>query len=109
MANQKMNVRTGDTVVVISGKDRGKKGKVLRVIPEKRRVVVEGVNQVKKHVRPNRKVMQGGIITQENPIDASNVMLVCRSCGKPTRHARRVLESGKTVRRCVRCGEDQDD
>lgn len=109
MAKHKMNVQTGDTVVVLSGKDKGKKGKVLRVIPEKRRVVVEGVNQVKRHVRPSRQLMQGGIITQENPIDASNVMLICRSCGKPTRHARRRLENGKLVRRCVRCNEDQDD
>src|SRR5690625_3533179 len=109
MTNRKMNVQTGDTVVVLSGKDKGKKGQVLRVIPAKRRVVVEGVNQAKKHVRPSQQLMQGGIITQENPVDASNVMLICRVCDKPTRHARKRMDNGRLVRRCVHCDEDQDD
>ncbi|HVB10266.1 MAG TPA: 50S ribosomal protein L24 [Bacillota bacterium] len=100
-----IHVRTGDTVVVISGKDRGKRGKILRVVPKANRVVVEGVNVAKKHVKPNQKVLQGGIIDQENPVAASNVMLVCRSCHEPARTGVTILEDGRHVRRCKRCGE----
>ena len=105
---QPVHVRSGDTVVVISGKDRGKRGKVLRVVPKLGRVVVEGVNVAKKHVRPNQKVLQGGIIDQENPVAASNVMLICRSCHEPARTGTAVLEDGRRVRRCTRCGETID-
>ncbi len=92
-------------MVVLAGKDRGKKGKVLRVLPEKQRVIVEGVNVVKRHQRPTRQVMQGGIIEKEAPVHLSNVMLVCPRCNTPTRTARRILESGRKVRACKRCGE----
>jgi large subunit ribosomal protein L24 len=102
---QKLHVRTGDTVQVIAGKDRGKRGKVLRVLTKTGRVVVEGVNVAKKHVRPSPKVLQGGIVDQENPIAASNVMLVCRACHEPTRTGTAVLEDGRRVRRCKKCGE----
>ncbi len=92
-------------MLVISGKDRGKKGKVLRVEPAGMRVVVEGVNVARKHMRPSRKVMQGGIINQEMPLSSSNVMLVCPRCGKPTRISKRELADGTRVRACRRCGE----
>ncbi len=103
-----IHVRSGDNVVVISGKDRGKRGKVLRVLPKVNRVVVEGVNVSKTHVRPNQKVLQGGIIDQESAVDASNVMLVCRSCHEPTRTGVQILDDGRRVRRCKRCGETID-
>lgn len=103
-----VHVRTGDQVLVIAGKDKGKKGKVVRVLPDKGRVVVEGVNIVKKHRRPTRNVMQGGIIEEAAPIDASNVMRVCRSCGAPARMGARFLEDGRKVKVCRRCGEVVD-
>ena len=105
MTRPKVHVRRGDTVVVLTGKDRGKKGKVVRVLPEACRVVVEGVNIVKRHQRPTRQVMQGGIIEKEAPVHASNVMLVCPRCGQPTRVGKRRLETGERVRACKRCGE----
>lgn len=104
----KLHVKKGDTVLVLSGKDKGKRGKVLRALPREGRVVVEGVHVVKKHVKPNRKVMQGGIIAQEAPLHAAKVMLVCPKCNTPTRIARRRLADGKSVRACRRCGEIVD-
>lgn len=103
-----VHVRSGDQVLVIAGKDKGKKGKVVRVLPDKGRVVVEGVNIVKKHRRPTRNVMQGGILEEAAPIDASNVMLVCRSCGAPARTGAKFLEDGRKVKVCRRCGEVVD-
>ncbi|MGI9953018.1 50S ribosomal protein L24 [Moorellaceae bacterium AZ2] len=100
-----MHVRKGDTVVVIAGKDKGKKGKVLRVIPSEQRVVVEGVNIVKRHMRPNPQLQQGGIIEKEAPLHSSNVMLVCTKCDQPTRIGRRILADGQKVRVCKKCGE----
>ncbi|MEW6725136.1 MAG: 50S ribosomal protein L24 [Bacillota bacterium] len=105
MAKGKLSVKKGDTVSVIAGKSKGKKGKVLRTEPSIGRVVVEGVNMVKKHQKPNQKIMQGGIIDKEAPIDVSNVMLVCKGCGKPTRTGHKELDNGKTVRFCRKCGE----
>ena len=104
MANS-MHVKKGDTVKVISGKDRGKTGKVLRSVPEKSRVVVEKVNMAKKAMRPTQVNPQGGISTIEAPIHVSNVMLVCPSCGEATRVARR-RDEGKLVRVCKKCGKD---
>ncbi|MDI6823785.1 MAG: 50S ribosomal protein L24 [Bacillota bacterium] len=101
----KLHVRTGDTVVVISGKHKGARGKILRTEPDRGRVVVEQVNLVKRHQRPTAKVMQGGIIQKEAPIHASNVMLVCTRCHKPTRVGHTFLEGGRKVRVCRRCGE----
>ncbi|MGB9859105.1 MAG: 50S ribosomal protein L24 [Moorellaceae bacterium] len=105
MTRPKIHVRKGDTVVVITGKDKGKRGKVLRVMPSERRVVVEGVNIVKRHMRPTPKLQQGGIIEKEAPLDSSNVMLVCTKCDKPTRVGRRILPDGTKVRVCKKCGE----
>ncbi len=101
----KMRIKKGDLVRVISGKDKGREGRVLRNIPKEGKVVVEGVNMVKKHQRPSAKSPQGGIITQEAPIYASKVMLVCPACGRPTRVGRAFLETGQKVRICKKCGE----
>ncbi len=97
-------IKREDFVVVIAGKDRGKKGKVLRVIPKKQRVVVEGVNIVKKHQKPTATTA-GGIIEKPAPIHVSNVMLVCPKCGKATRVGFTFLEDGSKVRKCKKCGE----
>ena len=94
----KVHVRKNDTVVVISGKDKGKTGEVLRVIPKTGKVVVKGVNLVKKHQKPNRQNMQGGIIEME-------VMLFCEKCKKATRICHKLLEDGAKVRVCKKCGE----
>lgn len=108
MAHIRTHVRRGDTVLVLSGKDKGKKGKILRVLPVRGRVVVEGVNIVKRHQKPTRQMMQGGIVEKEAPIHISNVMLICPRCNRPTRTGRRQLEDGRRLRTCKRCGEVVD-
>lgn len=102
---QKLSIKKGDTVLVVTGKDAGKKGKILRVIPESGRVVIEGVNRVKKHQKPTRAMPQGGILRIESPINASNVMYVCGKCSRPTRLGHKVLSNGEKVRFCKKCGE----
>ncbi|AEY64728.1 50S ribosomal protein L24 [Clostridium sp. BNL1100] len=104
MAN-KVHVKKSDTVLVLSGKDRGKKGKVLSVNPSTNQVLVEGVNMSTKHKKPRGKYQQGGIIHQESHIDSSNVMLVCDKCGKPTKVAKKVLDNGQKARACKNCNE----
>jgi len=104
----KMRIKKGDTVVVIAGKDKGKKGKVLSVFPKKERLIVENINMATKHVRPTRQIQQGGIIHQEAPIHISNVMLLCKKCNKPTRIGMKMLDDGTKVRVCKKCGEDID-
>jgi large subunit ribosomal protein L24 len=108
MAKKKFKIKTGDTVMVIAGKDKGKVGKVLKVIPEKERVIVEGVRIVKKHVRPNPKYPEGGIIEMEAPIHISNVMLVDPKTGKPTRVGIKIVD-GKKYRYAKRSGEIIDE
>jgi len=100
-----MKVKKGDLVRVISGKDKGKEGKILRVIPKLNKVIVENVNIVKKHQRPTQQLREGGIIEQPSPIHVSKVMVVCPSCGRPTRVGYRILEEGKKVRICRKCNE----
>ena len=101
-----MHVAKGDTVVVLSGKNRGKMGRVLRVVPGKGQVIVEHVNMVKRHTRPNpSKGVKGGILEKEGPIDASNVMVVDPSTGKPTRIGHKILADGKKVRVSRKSGE----
>lgn len=102
------HVRKGDTVIVVAGKERGKKGKVLRVIPEKGRVVVERLNMIKKHQKPTQKLRQGGIIEREGAIHLSNVMLVDPGSNKPTRVGMKALSDGKKVRVARRSGEMLD-
>ena len=103
-----MNIKKGDTVRVLSGKDKGKEGQVVRSIPSKQRVVVEKVNMVKKAMRPTQQNPQGGIITIEAPIHVSNVMLICPECKQPTRVNHRRDENGRKVRVCKKCGKDID-
>jgi len=103
-----MNIKKGDTVLVITGKDTGRKGKVLKVIPKDKRLVVEGVNKAKKHQRPSRAIPQGGILQIEAPLNVSNVMLLCTKCNKPTRIAKIFLDNGSKVRVCKNCGEVVD-
>ena len=105
---QSVHVRRGDTVGVIAGKERGKRGKVLRVIPGKGRVLIEHVNMIKKHQRPTQKLRQGGIIEREGSIHLSNVMLVDPGSGKPTRVGMKALSDGKKVRVARRSGEMLD-
>lgn len=105
---RKVHVKKGDLVKVLSGEDAGKTGKVLEVSPREGRVVVEGVNIIKKHVRPTRTNPQGGVIERPGPIHASKVMVVCPSCNAPTR-VRRERSEGKGVARvCKRCGKPID-
>ena len=100
-----MKIRKDDTVVIIAGKDSGKKGKVRRALRNEDRVIVEGLNMIKRHSRARRAVRQAGIIELEAPIHVSNVMLVCEKCGKPTRVSFRFLDDGKRVRVCKSCRE----
>ena len=96
--NNKVHVKTGDTVIIISGRDRGKKGKVLAVSPKEGKVIVEGRNMVSKHVKPRKMGEQGGIY-------ACKVQIVCPRCGKPTRVAHKVYEDGTKERICAKCRE----
>ena len=97
-------IRKNDNVLVITGRDRGKRGRVLRVIPDKGRLIVEGVNFIKRHTKANpQKNVKGGIVEREAPVNASNVQLVCPECTAPTRIGRKLLEDGRRVRFCVKC------
>lgn len=102
-----LSIRRGDRVRILAGKDKGREGKVLKAFPHKERVSVEGANLIKKHTRPSTKNQQGGIVTMEGTIHVSNVMLMCPSCGEPTRIGRR-REGGVRVRVCKKCGKDVD-
>ena len=103
-----VHVRRGDMVAVLGGKERGKRGKVLRVVPAAGRVLVEHVNMIKKHQRPTQKLRQGGIIEREGYIHLSNVMVVCGKCDRPSRTGAQALADGRKVRVCKRCGESID-
>ncbi len=98
----KMAIKKGDTVVVIAGKEKGKSGKVIDVYPDSNRILVEGVNQVKKHQKPRSQQDKGGIITKNAPFEASNAMVVCPVCGKATRVGHTTIE-GEKVRACKKC------
>ncbi len=103
-----MHVHRDDNVKVLAGRDKGKTGRVIRVFPKGERVLVEKVNLVKRHTRPNQQVPQGGIVEKESPVHVSNVMVVCNKCGKPTRVAHKTLSSGQKVRLCKKCHEILD-
>ncbi len=104
MSRLQTPIRRNDSVQVITGKDRGKKGRVLRVIADKNRLIVEGINFVKRHTRPNPgRGVKGGILEKEAPLHASNVQLVCPECSAPTRIGHKVLEDGRKVRICRKC------
>jgi large subunit ribosomal protein L24 len=100
-----LGVKKEDTVLVIAGKEKGKRGRVLVVTPDKDRVLVERVNMVKKHMKPSKQYQQGGIIEKEAPLHVSNVMLVCTKCDRPTRVGNKVLGDGRKLRECKKCGE----
>ena len=102
----KMSIKKDDTVVVLSGKDKGKKGKVLSVDPKAGKVIVEKVNVVSRHTKPRKQGEQGGIVKKEAPIYACKVMRVCPKCNKPTRPASKVGKDGKRVRVCKKCGAE---
>ncbi len=103
-----INIKKNDQVIVISGNDKGKKGKVLSIDRENGRVLVEGINMATKHKKPRRQGEAGGIIHQEAAIDISNVMLVCAKCGQPTRVGYTILTDGNKVRTCKKCNENLD-
>lgn len=108
MAVAKLHVKKDDTVMILAGKDKGKTGKVLQVLPEKQRVLVENLNMIKRHTRPTQSNNEGGIIEKEAPIAASNVQLICSSCNKAARTGERVLDDGSKVRFCKKCNEIVD-
>lgn len=105
-----LDLAPGDNVLVIAGKDKGKQGEVLRTLPDKGKIVVRGVNVLKRHVKAGQskggtRAVQGGVVDFEAPLDYSNVMLVCPSCNRPTRVKHRLLENGKKALECRHCGE----
>lgn len=104
MIRKAFHVKKNDVVMVITGKDKGKVGKILKVLRKKERVIVEGVNIVKKHLRPTARA-KGGIVEREAPIHVSNVMIYCEKCAKPVRVGKKYLEGGKKVRYCKKCNE----
>ncbi len=108
MSIVKLHVRKNDMVKIIAGKEQGKSGKVLRVFPAKSRVVVEGLNVVKRHTRPNQLNPDGGIVEKEAPLSISNVMLVCGSCNEATKTGIRLLDDGTKTRYCKKCNESVD-
>ena len=105
MSRPKMHIKKGDTITVISGKEKGKKGTVLYVSPRSNRAIVEALNMITRHERPSQRSPQGGMIQKEAPINASNLMLICNKCNKPTRTGKRILEDGSKVRVCKKCSE----
>jgi large subunit ribosomal protein L24 len=106
----RVHVKKNDLVYILSGKDRGKNGKVLRVFPHKDRAVVEGLNYIQKHTRPNpQKNVKGGILPKESPIHISNLMVVCKRCNKHSRVGFSVMQDGRKVRVCRHCNELLDE
>ena len=104
MSRLQTPIRRNDTVVVTTGKDSGKRGRVLKVLPAKNRLIVEGVNIIKRHTRPNpQRNIKGGIVTREASLHASNVQLVCPECGKMTRIGHKILGDGRKIRICRKC------
>jgi large subunit ribosomal protein L24 len=104
----KYRLKKNDIVQVIAGKDKGKTGKVMRLVPKKDRAIVEKINMVKRHMKPSQQVRQGGILEKEAPIAISNLMLVCSKCTDPTRVGYKILDDDRKVRFCKKCGEVLD-
>ena len=100
-----LDIKKNDTVLVVAGDDKGKKGRVLGLLASDNRVLVEGLNMIKKHLKPSKQQQQGGIIEKEAPLHRSNIMLVCPKCSKPTKIGNKILENGKKIRDCKLCGE----
>jgi large subunit ribosomal protein L24 len=108
LENVLVQIRKNDSVMVISGKERGKTGKVLRVNPKEDAVIIERVNVVKRHTKPRGPQQSGGIVEKEASIPASNIMIMCDKCNAPVRMGRKILADGNKVRVCRRCGEALD-
>ena len=108
MSVNSLHVKKDDRVMVIAGKEKGKSGKVLRVYPEKNRVLVENLNLIKRHTRPTQANAEGGIIEKEAPMSAANVQLLCQACDQPARTGKRLLDDGSKVRFCKKCNEIVD-
>jgi large subunit ribosomal protein L24 len=108
MTKKRLHIRKNDRVMVVAGREKGKLGQVLRVIPEKEKAIVEKLNTVKRHTRPGGKSAQGGIVEKESPLHISNLLIVCGKCAEPTRVGNKVLEDGSKVRFCKKCGEVLD-
>lgn len=106
--SKKLGIKKNDTVITIAGKDKGKSGKVLVVNPEDQRVLVEGVNMVKRHKKARSVKQQSGIMNQEAPVHVSNVMLLCSSCKKATKAVLKVTDDGSKIRTCKKCGAEFD-
>jgi large subunit ribosomal protein L24 len=102
------SLKKNDLVMVMSGKEKGKSGRILRVFRQKNRVLIEKVNFIKRHTRPSGQMRQGGILEKEAPIHVSNVMIICEKCNLPIRVGRKILDDGKKVRVCKKCGEVLD-
>jgi large subunit ribosomal protein L24 len=100
-----LKIKKNDTVLVTTGREKGKKGRVLSVNPSEEELLIERINVIKRHMKPSKKQTQGGIVEKEAPLHISNVMLLCPKCGKPTRIAHAVLADGNKVRLCKRCKE----
>lgn len=105
MVVSKTYIKKKDLVMVTNGREKGKSGRVLKVLPEKERVIIEKINFVKRHSRPHGQQKRGGILEKEAPLHFSNVMLLCEKCNKPVRIGHRNIEGGKKVRYCKKCGE----
>jgi large subunit ribosomal protein L24 len=103
-----VQVRKNDSVMVIAGKERGKTGKILRVLPDKGAVLIERINLIKRHSRPRGPQQPGGIVEKEAPMEASNIMIMCDKCNAPVRIGRKILADGEKIRVCRRCGEALD-
>ena len=108
MLRKSYQIKKDDRIIVISGKEKGKIGKVLKILPKNDRVVAEKINMLKRHTKAGPNVAKGGIIEKEGSLPISNVMLVCPKCTDPTRSASRTLEDGERVRICKKCGETID-
>ena len=104
----RLHLKKGDMVKVVAGKEKGKSGKILKINPEKQTVIVEKINFIKRHSRPTSKAPKGGIIEKEGSIRASNVNIICSKCNVPVRIQKKILDDGKKVRTCVKCGEILD-
>ncbi|MBF0342765.1 MAG: 50S ribosomal protein L24 [Nitrospirae bacterium] len=100
-----LSIKKEDTVVVLTGSEKGKKGRIIKVMPKKDSAIVENTNMIKKHMKPNKQYQQGGIIEKEAPMHISKLMLICPRCSKPTRIGNQLLESGKKMRVCKKCKE----
>jgi len=114
MPTNALNIKTDDEVIVVAGKDRSyqgrlRRGRVIGVLPKEQRVIVDGINVLKRAVRQTQRVRQGGIVESPGPIHVSNVMLICPACNEPTRVRRRRREDGTRVRVCKKCGADIDE